>query len=100
MKLVVDTNILFSFFKKESFTRGLILTGSLELVSPETALNELQKYSDTIMDKSKINKDDFASLFSLLKENVEFVPLHKYSHEQQTLESHKVFLLQSFQNSG
>lgn len=81
MKLVVDTNVLFSFFKKESHTRKILLAGSLKLISPEVALKELQKYSDTLMIKSKISKDDLDSLFSLLKEKVEFVPLHRYSDE-------------------
>ena len=33
------------------------------------------------MIKSKISNDGIDSLFSLLKEKVEFVPLHKYSDE-------------------
>lgn len=81
MKLVVDTNILFSFFKKESFTRKLIIDSSLELISPEVALKELQKYSKELSIKSKINKEDFDYMFSLLKEHVEFVPLYVYKSE-------------------
>lgn len=81
MKLVVDTNILFSFFKKESFTRKLIIDSSLELISPEVALKELQKYSKELSIKSKISKEDFDYMFSLLKEHVEFVPLYVYKSE-------------------
>ena len=81
MKLVVDTNILFSFFKKESFTRKLILDSSLELVSPELALKELRKYSKELSKKSKINHDALDSIFSLLEEHVEFVPLYVYKNE-------------------
>jgi len=81
LKLVVDTNILFSFFKKESFTRKLIIDSSLELISPEVALKELQKYSKELSIKSKISKEDFDYMFSLLKEHVEFVPLYVYKSE-------------------
>ena len=84
MKLVVDTNILFSFFKKESFTRKLIIDSSLELISPELALKELQKYSEVLSIKSKIEKDDLDSIFSLLKEHVEFIPLQSYKDEFKT----------------
>lgn len=93
MKLVVDTNILFSFFKKESFTRKLILDSSLELVSPELALKELWKYSKELSKKSKINHDDLASIFSLLEEHVEFVPLYAYKNEfKNSLKIAKKFL--------
>jgi len=84
LKLVVDTNILFSFFKKESFTRKLIIDSSLELISPEVALKELQKYSEVLSIKSKIGKDDLDSMFSLLKEHVEFIPLQSYKNEFKT----------------
>ena len=81
MKLVVDTNILFSFFKKESFTRKLIIDSSLELISPEVSLKELQKYSKELSIKSKISKDDLDYMFLLLKEHVEFIPLQAYKNE-------------------
>jgi predicted nucleic acid-binding protein len=81
LKLVVDTNILFSFFKKDSFTQKLIVDSSLELISPDVALKELQKYSEELSVKSKIGKDDIDFMFSLLREHVEFVPLKVYKNE-------------------
>jgi len=81
LKLVVDTNILFSFFKKDSFTQRLIVDSSLELISPELALKELKKYSKELSVKSKIGKDDIDFMFSLLKEHVKFVPSNVYKDE-------------------
>ena len=81
MKLVVDTNILFSFFKKDSFTQRLIVDSSLELISPELSLKELKKYSNELSVKSKIGKDDIDFMFSLLKEYVKFVPSNVYKDE-------------------
>ena len=81
MKFVVDTNVLFSFFKKESFTRKLIIDSSLELISPVLCLKELRKYSKEVVIKSKINKDDFDYMFLLLKKYVKFVPLKLYKNE-------------------
>ena len=47
MKLVVDANILFSFFKKESFTRKFILSHpELELFTSEYVFEELEKYKE------------------------------------------------------
>ncbi|MBU4341533.1 MAG: hypothetical protein KJ928_02905 [Candidatus Altiarchaeota archaeon] len=49
MKLVVDTNVLFSFFRKESKTRELILNFELlDLNTPAFCISELLKYRETI----------------------------------------------------
>ncbi|GAI90273.1 unnamed protein product, partial [marine sediment metagenome] len=43
MKLVVDANILFSFFKKASFTRRFILSHpEIELFTPLYVFEELE----------------------------------------------------------
>ena len=46
--LVIDTNILFSFFKSDSTTRKIIykLGGFLDLYTPEYVYDELQKYKE------------------------------------------------------
>lgn len=77
--LVVDTNILFSFFKKESFTRTAIISASEELTSPAHSLEELEKHSETIRAKSNLTDEKLDEALSLLKEYVKFVPLDEYS---------------------
>lgn len=77
--LVVDTNILFSFFKKESFTRKIIIAASEEFSSPERSLEELNKYSETIRAKSKLTGEELDDTLSLLKKYVKFVPLEEYA---------------------
>jgi predicted nucleic acid-binding protein len=72
MKIVVDTNILFSFFKEISLTRSLILSPDFTLLSPETALAELNKYSGQISKKSK--NQNFEKEFGDLEKVVSFVP--------------------------
>ena len=59
-------------------TRTLILSGSLELLSPETALKELQKYSKEIAVKSDINKEELEDMVSRLKKHIEFVSILRY----------------------
>mgnify|MGYP001595203714 CR=1 FL=1 len=41
MKFVVDTNILFTFLWKDSFTKGILLDQELEFFAPEYALEEI-----------------------------------------------------------
>jgi len=78
MRIVVDTNILFSFFWKESLTKKLIDNPSFNLVSPETALLELKKYKEEIKNKTKINEKDFNFLFVQLKQQINFINKKDY----------------------
>ena len=73
MKVVVDTNILFSYFKEKSFTSKIISDGLFELISPDYAVLELEKYSELIMKKVKINKNQFNFILNDLKKKVNFV---------------------------
>lgn len=59
MELVVDTNVVFSLFKKDSFTRRLIEKHNLKLFSPETLIKELDKYCREICSKGKISQGTF-----------------------------------------
>jgi len=76
MKLVVDTNILFSFFKELSLTRSILLSPELELISPEVAISELKKYSEVIEKKSKVN---FYSELNNLEKIILFVSKKQYA---------------------
>ena len=79
MKIAVDTNILFSFFWKNSFTKKLLINSLFELVSPELAIEELKKYSKEIMKKAKISKKDFDRLLKDLKLYVKIINKKEYS---------------------
>ena len=49
MKLVVDANVLFSFFKKDSTTRELITSFEIfELYTPSLCIKELSKNKEEI----------------------------------------------------
>src|SRR3990167_9076360 len=78
MLLVVDMNILFSFFKKNTFTRGLLCNPHLELFSPAYALEELNKYSDELILKSKISIGIFELHKKVLSWLVKFTPSSEY----------------------
>jgi len=71
MDLVVDTNVLFSFFKSDSSTRKIIVGTSLTLYAPRETFTEPLKYADEICNKSGITKKEFnfirETLFSLIK---------------------------------
>ena len=78
MLLVADMNILFSFFKKHTFTRKLLSNPNLELYSPIYALDELNKYSQELISKSKINTGTFELYKKVLSWFIKFIPVSEY----------------------
>ncbi|WP_088858578.1 PIN domain-containing protein [Thermococcus profundus] len=71
--LVVNTNVLFSFFGKSTTTRELVFLLSGRLISPEFALEELREHRDEIMKKAKIGEKEFEEILSVLREHIIFV---------------------------
>ncbi len=76
MILVVDTNILFSFFWKNSFIKKILTFPKEKFISPEIAFIELKKYSSLIINKTKLSKKEFALEFKKLKSIIK-IPLKK-----------------------
>ena len=78
MKLVADSNVLFTVFWKDSVFRN-ILDESVDLFSPEYALEEINRYSSEIMKKNSVSKEQFKKLTQELALKVEFISLEEYS---------------------
>lgn len=81
MRLVVDTNILFSFFR-ENPVRSVIINASalgLKLYIPELALDELKTNQESVHKYAKINEEQFELMVSTLRSFVEVVPLELFS---------------------
>ena len=79
MRIVVDTNILFSFFWAKSFTKKIIENSKFELISPEIAVKEINKYKNEIKDKVNCNEKEFIASLSNLKKAVKFIDGGEYS---------------------
>ncbi|MCG2700527.1 PIN domain-containing protein [Candidatus Parcubacteria bacterium] len=80
--LILDANILFSFFKSDSSRRYLVeelLNRECKLISPDFVFEELSQNKDKIMKFSKINESEFIFLFLLLKKEIETVSESEYS---------------------
>ncbi|NIQ07378.1 MAG: hypothetical protein GWO20_17130 [Candidatus Korarchaeota archaeon] len=85
MKIVVDANALFSYFKKEAKARELIIDPTrkhrLEFVSPEFVLEEINKHKDTICSRFDIHSKDFDIMFSSLSLFVKTVKKEDFEAE-------------------
>ena len=79
MKVVVDTNVLFSFFKKGSKTRRLILNiEALDLVTPSFCIDELNEHKELIREKSKLSDGEFKEVLDDLLIFVKVFSLSEY----------------------
>ncbi len=79
MRLVADTNIIFSFFWNDSYTKRLLLNPSLELYSPEFLLKELDKYSKEVMLKTRISEKQYDEFKARLSDVITLVNDEQYS---------------------
>ena len=90
--LVVNANILFSFFNEKSARRRLIKRlprMGCELITPDFALEELMEDKERIKNFARINEDAFMFLFSLLERKImEIYPAEKY--EESLSEAEKI----------
>ncbi len=78
MIIVVDANVLFSFFKRDSKVRELILDAdrrfNLELKAPKLLTEELGRHKGEICEKAGISEAGFAFAMAVLKVFVSSVP--------------------------
>lgn len=75
MKLVVNANILFSFFKKDSVTRKLLTSFEIfELYTPSLSIKELLKNREEICRKSKISDSELDEAIEDMKLFIGIVP--------------------------
>ena len=74
MKLVVDTNIIFSaLLKKESKELDLLLRANYEFFIPKTLFVELFKHKEKIIQTSKLEEDEILELPYNILEKLEVV---------------------------
>lgn len=87
MRLVVDSNVLFTFFWEDSVFRELSSEKDLMLFSPEYALEEINKHSLEISKKAGISTKEFKIIREQLALILGFVPLKEYSSHLKKVKS-------------
>ncbi len=79
MKLVVNSNVLFSFFWNDSTTKRVILKPFFDLYAPIFFFKELDKYSNDILSKTKLSKEQFRVFKERLSDVIQFMPEKEYA---------------------
>jgi predicted nucleic acid-binding protein len=78
MKLVIDANVVISALIADSKTRELIVTLEPDLLTPEFVRDEIENYTELIVDKSGMHPDRVAQFIDLLFQYIEVVPASKF----------------------
>ncbi len=78
MNIVVDSNILFTYFWKKSVFLN-VLDKKINFFALEYALEEINEHHKEIIKKTKISYSKFKKLKQELALKVNFIPLDEYS---------------------
>lgn len=81
MRLVVDTNVVFSAMIADGMTRELLLTGDLKLSIPEYFYLELTNNQGEIEAKTGLDHSELELLIDLLFEDLRVVPRASFEDE-------------------
>lgn len=79
LKIVIDLNVLFSAFIKDSVTRKIIKSSNLDFYFPEIALNKIYQHKEEIIEKSGLSEEEFSILL------MQILPSIKIISKEQTL---------------
>jgi len=74
MRIILDSNILFSALIKNSFTRKKLLEYQGHFLFPEIIFQEIEKHKEELRKKSSTPPEEFYALLELLLKKVEIVP--------------------------
>lgn len=73
MKLIVDSNILFAAIIKEPTVRKIIMHKPYEFLTVKFSEEEISKYKEEILGKSKLSNDEFDAIFDKLKQKLKML---------------------------
>ena len=73
MKIVVDTNMIIAALIKNSVSRKIINHLSAELITINFLDTEIEEHKKELMNKSKLNEEQFNLILTKLKEKLIFI---------------------------
>ncbi|MFH1650402.1 MAG: PIN domain-containing protein [Candidatus Woesearchaeota archaeon] len=79
MRIVLDTNVLITYFWEGSAVREIMQNKELMFFTSQKALQELLKYKKHVMKKARITSKLFDALLDDMKMVIPFVPNKEYS---------------------
>jgi predicted nucleic acid-binding protein len=80
LRIIIDSNILFSALIKDSITRRIILDYEDQFLFPSYIFEEIEKYKNELLTKSKMKPKDFEDLLRTLLQKVIIIPKEVLIH--------------------
>ncbi len=81
MELVVDANVLISaLIASQGKSCELVFNDRLRLYAPEFLLEEVEKYKEEILTKSKLSKSEFDLFLSIISTRIDFIPYSDFEN--------------------
>ncbi|MFH1247348.1 MAG: PIN domain-containing protein [Candidatus Micrarchaeota archaeon] len=80
MELVIDTNIIISAILVKSDLQKIIFNLRTMLYSPEFMLEEIEKYKDEIMERSKYSETELKELLAKIFSRIHIIPKEEYQN--------------------
>ena len=77
MKIIIDSNVLFSALIKDSHTRRLILEYDRQFLFPDFIFRELENHKEELLKKTGLNSSSFEQLLGIILRKVQIVPDEK-----------------------
>jgi len=74
MRIVIDSNVLFSALIRDSTTRKIILDYDGLFLFPGFVFDEMNKHKAVLFEKSGMSKDEFNELLQIILDKAEIVP--------------------------
>ncbi len=78
MQIIVDANILIAMLVKPGRPIDIFFDSRLSLLAPQLLFEEIENNKEEIMEKSRLNEEEFKWLYTILKHNIEIIPEEEF----------------------
>jgi predicted nucleic acid-binding protein len=78
MQVITDANIIMAMLVRPGKPIDLFFNSRLSLFAPQLLFEELKSNKEEIMEKSRLNEDEFEWLYVILKHNIKIIPEEEF----------------------
>lgn len=74
MQIIIDSNIIMAMLISPGKPIDLFFDSKLSIYAPQLLFEELKNHKDEILEKSRLNDEEFEWLYVILKYNITLIP--------------------------
>ena len=78
MQIIIDANVIMAMLIKPGRPIDVFFHQSLDLFAPQLLFTELERHKQEIIEKSRLNDEEFEWLYVILKSNVKIIPEEEF----------------------